>query len=171
MSLLTQTELKRLLDYNPSTGLFTWKISRPNAKQGNKAGNLDPSGYIRISVNSKNYTAHRLAFLYMTGNFPLNHTDHINHNRSDNRWINLRLVTQKENNRNLAKRSDNTSGTSGVSFSNKNNKWIVRIKVENCYKSFGAFPTIEEAISIRNQIMSLHGYHSNHGKEKQCNSI
>lgn len=87
---LTQKRLKKLLYYNPDTGIFTWKINSRRSLKDAPAGNLHPSGYIRIGIDSKEYRAHRLAFLYMEGYIPENDVDHINRVRDDNRWKNLR---------------------------------------------------------------------------------
>lgn len=164
MSEPTQEELKELLAYDPLTGLFTWIVKRPNATVGGTAGNLDPSGYIRISVKGKNYTAHRLAFLYMTGEFPPAHTDHINHKRADNRWANLRAISQLDNNRNTPLRSDNTSGMTGVSFNLRGMNWVARIKVGATYKFLGGFASFEEAKAARLKANKLYDFHPNHGK-------
>ncbi len=76
--MLTQEQLKELLHYDSNTGLFTWRVGRRGMWADLRAGTLSPSGYVSIIIKSKNYSAHRLAFLYMTGNFPINGVDHIN---------------------------------------------------------------------------------------------
>lgn len=94
--MLTQEELKQKLIYDPETGIFTW-IPRPRSFRRNYvAGGQMLNGYITIGVG-KPYLAHRLAFLYMTGQFPTNQVDHINRIRNDNRWCNLRDATSSEN--------------------------------------------------------------------------
>ena len=164
MSELTQEELKELLAYDPLTGLFTWIVKRPNATVGGIAGNLDPSGYVRISAKGKNYTAHRLAFLYMAGEFPPEHTDHVNHKRADNRWANLRATSQLDNNRNTPLRSDNTSGMAGVSFNRRDKNWTVRIKIGPAYKFLGNYESFDEARTVRLKANKLYNFHPNHGK-------
>ena len=96
--MLDQKTLKENLEYCPDTGNFTWLVSKNNrVKAGAIASNINYYGYVRIGINGKQYGAHRLAFLWMTGEFP-DECDHINHQRSDNRWENLRSVTSAENN-------------------------------------------------------------------------
>ena len=85
--IITQKSLKEILCYDPGTGIFTWLITVSNVKIGDMAGCLHPSGYWLIKVNRRRYQAHRLAFLYMTGKFPANEVDHINHVCGDNRWV------------------------------------------------------------------------------------
>jgi len=112
--MLTQKRLKELLRYNPETGHFTWLVSTAwRIKVGDVAGSVSTcSGkkYIETNVDGERYRLHRLVFLYMTGEMPHNHVDHINGNGLDNRWINLRQVTLRENHRNTRLQSNNTSG-------------------------------------------------------------
>lgn len=98
---MTQKELKKELHYNPETGIFTRKISRNNkVKVGEVAGGKDVNGYIIIRVFGKNYKAHRLAWLYVYGEWPLKEIDHINRDESDNRIKNLRDVSRAVNQQN-----------------------------------------------------------------------
>jgi hypothetical protein len=100
---LTQDKLKELLDYNPSTGEFIWKVYRNwRSKVGDTAGSVGNHGYVVIGVNGEAYLAHRLAFLYMEGEFPPDEVDHINTVETDNHWRNLCKCTRKENNNNAA---------------------------------------------------------------------
>jgi hypothetical protein len=102
---LTQQRLHELLHYDPSTGAFTWRVA-PNRRiiAGSVAGVTETNGYRRIRIDGRQYGAHRLAWLYMHGEFPPNDIDHINRTRDDNRSTNLRAVTRKENMTNVAPR-------------------------------------------------------------------
>ena len=124
--MITQKELKELLHYDPGTGVFVWKniITANQKKNGDVAGGYDDKGYIKIRINYKHYLAHRLAWLYVYGEWPSKHLDHINRNPSDNRISNLREATHLENNKNASKRKDNTSGYKGVNWHARNKKWI-----------------------------------------------
>ena len=94
--LITISELIAQLNYEPETGIFTWKkAKRGHTKAGAKAGTIRPNGYINITINRKPYYAHRLAWFYTTGQWPTHHIDHINGVRDDNRIENLREADRK----------------------------------------------------------------------------
>lgn len=98
MGNLTQARLKEILHYDPDTGIFTRRLDRgPNAPKDSVAGTPDKNGYIVIKVDFTQYKAHRLAWLYIYGVWPNNQIDHINHIVDDNRIVNLRDVTNSEN--------------------------------------------------------------------------
>lgn len=127
MNNLTQEILKRHLDYNINTGIFLWMEPTSNrAKAGSKAGVLVSDGYIRIRLMKNLYLAHRLAWLYVFGNFPNFQIDHINRNKSDNRIENLRESTVIQNAMNVGLCSRNTSGFRGVCWKASANKWVAR---------------------------------------------
>lgn len=164
MQELTQEYLKSILDYNPENGIFTWKFNRSKlAKIGCIAGTIDKRGYIVIGVNQKNYKAHRLAWLYVYGEFPPKQIDHINHDRTDNRIANLRIVSNQENQKNKTKQINNTSRVTGVGWHKASNKWCARISVNKKYIHLGLFTDINEAIAARKQAELYYGFHANHG--------
>lgn len=163
---LTQELLKKFLDYNPDTGIFTWKARYiTNIKVGSIAGGvqgtLPDKGYRVITLLGTNYSAHRLAWLYVYGNFPDKQIDHINHNRDDNRIANLREVSNHTNMKNKSKYTTNTTGYSGVE--QHGNNWKARIGVNGTKVLLGVFRTIEEAIAARKAAEKLLTYHTNHG--------
>jgi len=161
---LTQEYLKLILHYDPDTGIFTWLSPRVlRIKKGNVAGVAEASGYIRVQIKGKNYSMHRLAFLYMTGAFPAEHTDHINRNRSDNRWLNLRAVSNSVNQKNAKKRSDNKSRITGVHWDARSKKWCSKIKVGKSI-FIGLFEDFFEAVCARKSAEVLYGFHPNHGR-------
>jgi hypothetical protein len=174
---LTQDQLKTLLHYDPDTGVFTWlprdvSLSKnpPHTAAWNTswagqiAGTMSWHGYIHISLQGKKYKAHRLAYLWMTGKFPLDQTDHINGNRKDNCWANLREATKTENMRNLKLSIKNTSGVIGVSWYKREQKWCAVIGVEGRRKVLGYFDTFEDGVAVRAAAEQKHNYHPNHGK-------
>jgi hypothetical protein len=140
--MITAKQLRDLIFYDPETGLCTWLVSRGNRKRGSGAGCINGSGYIDIKIE-KIYQVHRLAFLYMTGEWPKNEVDHINMIRSDNRWCNLRAATRSQNFANQHVYSCNPTGYKGVM--KYYHKWIARIRVNGTQLYLGLYPTPEEA--------------------------
>lgn len=112
---LTAERLRELLYYNPATGRFTWTLARRNVRVGNEAGHADPRGYRYISIDNRQYCGHRLAWLYMTGEWPKSIVDHRNGKKGDNRWRNLRDTSAHGNAQNLrAPTTRNQLGFLGV---------------------------------------------------------
>lgn len=113
---LTQKRVRELLDYDPETGLLTWKVNRRgSARVGDVAGTMDGAGYIKLSIDSKQYLAHRVVWLWNYGYFPEYQVDHINRVKVDNRVCNLREVSATCNLRNSCVSTRNRSGVKGVS--------------------------------------------------------
>ena len=143
---MTQDQLKKILSYDPETGLFHWKI-KPSKRfsKGMQAGSLG-DGYIRIHTNGRQYGAHRLAWLYVYGVEPEHQIDHINGNPSDNRIVNLRQATQMENAQNIRKpQKNNSHGNLGVTYDPKKKLWRTRISINGTRKYIGKFKTQEQA--------------------------
>jgi len=165
-SMLTQKLLNELLDYNPETGILKWKsrgIPQWDAVySGENAGTIE-FGYIRVSINKKVYRAHRVIWIMVTGDIPSS-IDHINHNRSDNRIINLRHVSVKENSKNLSVSKRNKTGVTGVSFNKVHNKWQVNISICKVNTYLGRTLDFFEACCMRKSAEIRHGYHANHGR-------
>jgi hypothetical protein len=147
--MITQNELKQMLDYDPITGQFTWAVPNEGAtsvKIGKIAGHTNKiSGYHQICVNGKLYQSHRLAWLYVYGSFPSKNIDHINGVRDDNRIDNLREANYIENGQNRSINKNNTSGFIGVSYHKKQCKWTSRITFNYKIMNLGYFDTAEEA--------------------------
>ena len=147
---LTQEELKKRLYYDPGTGVFTWISAFQSQLIGKVAGG-NHLGYIRIKIVHKMYLAHRLAFLFMTGLWPEDQVDHINHIRSDNRWRNLRECTRTQNMRNQRTYKNNKSGFKGVTRHEINRKWQAGIKLADKQTYLGTFETKIEAAKAYNK--------------------
>ena len=163
--MITQSELQEVLNYNPDTGIFTWKIKTcKKICVGKIAGHIASNGYINLSIKKKSYLAHRLAWLYVNGNFTKHTIDHINGNKKDNRIVNLREATKSENSWNRKMQIDNTSGIKGVYWFSERNKWVARISVNKQNIFLGTFINLKLAenavIEARNK---YHGEFSNHG--------
>ena len=161
--MLTQEELKKVLRYEPETGLFYWLVcASKRVRIGDIAGNKH-FNYIRINVNGRPYLAHRLAFLYMTGTIP-NKVDHKDQDGSNNKWNNLREATSSQNNCNSALHSNNTSGIKGVSWCKRYNKFRARIALDKKTHYLGHYDDAEEARKVIETFReNLHGVFANNG--------
>ena len=147
---LTAEYLRSVLHYDPDTGIFTWKVGSANrVKVGDVAGSTGVNGYLQIKLQSRKHKAHRLAWLHFHGVWPKDQIDHVNRNRSDNRLVNLRDVTNKQNLQNAGKYSHNTSGHPGVSWDKQNSKWRAQIMHNQKMIHLGYFTDIEDAIAAR----------------------
>ncbi len=148
--ILTQERLKELLNYDPATGIFTNRVVRQGMRKGANsiAGTKNIHGYIVIQIDGHKVGAHRLAWLYMYGDWPVNQIDHINRVRDDNRIANLRDVTASENVHNAANWTKNTSGVRNVVWHKRNKKWQAQIMVNNKYKYLGLYNDLEEARKV-----------------------
>ena len=174
--------LKDLLSYAPDSGLFVWRLRRPehftataartpewscrwwNARfAGQPAGFTDPSGYLIIRIHGIDYRAHRIAWVYMHGEEP-DTIDHKNGDRIDNRLGNLRDVDSTGNARNAKRRGDNLSGITGVGFYPKTGKWRARINYEGKTILLGYFNTQDAAIAARQAAEKQYNYHKRHGQ-------
>jgi hypothetical protein len=148
--MLTAERLREVLDYNSETGAFTWIIqtARKQTKIGDVAGGLHKStGYWQICIDYHVYRAHRLAWLYMTGAWPMNQIDHINFNRIDNRFDNLREATNSQNQGNRGIQKNNTSGFKGVRWNISAKKWRSQIYINNKHIYLGGFDSINDAVT------------------------
>lgn len=144
--MISEYELKKLLHYNPETGIFKWIVSPAHAvKAGSIAGRLHKFGYIEIRIKNKIYPAHRLAWFYVYGKWPKDQIDHINGIRDDNRIANLRECTNTENQQNRVSRKGSTSKYLGVSWDSKNERWLAQININNKNKYLGSYATEEDA--------------------------
>jgi hypothetical protein len=143
--------VKDFLNYEPDSGHFYWcKSPTPRIKIGDKAGSLHGEGYITITVSKKAYLAHRLAWFFTHGVWPTEDIDHINGVRSDNRIINLRPASRKENIRNGRSRIL-TSKYKGVSWDKSRDKWVAYIKFDDKSKNLGRFDNEEDAAMTYNK--------------------
>ena len=149
--MITEIRLKELLKYDPINGIFTWKI------KGRKkiVGCINQkTGYLVIRLDNKLYQSHRLAFLYMTGTIP-KYVDHIDCNKLNNKWKNLRSATKSQNEMNKPKKITNTTGYKGVVFVKArvhlDNPWKAQITHNRKQISLGYFKTAESASIAYNE--------------------
>ena len=159
---LTAEYVRSILDYNPETGVFTWKEGRRGVKKGAIAGHIHPSGYRFIMVDGRHYQAHRLAWLYYYNEWPKGLLDHKDRDPANNRISNLRECTRSENAHNSMK-SWGSSKYRGVCWCKRANKWVARISVNNKVIYLGVFDDELEAANAYKQAKEK--YHPFYWKE------
>lgn len=160
---LTQCEVQRLLDYNQETGVFTWRVRRQGTRKNKEAGCIHHEGYRVIGCNGNWVLAHRLAVLWMTGELPNGEVDHVDRNRSNNAWSNLRVVTHSQNQRNSSMARRNKSGFKGVCQSPTKGKWCASIRVNGKSTHLGTFDQVEDAAqAYRNAAEKYYGEFANY---------
>ena len=147
MSEITQERLKELVSYDPDTGVFMRRTRTSNRVDMSKPiGSMDTHGYLWASIDGKTYRLHRLAFTYMTGSINDCDVDHINMNRADNRFSNLRQVSRSVNMQNKRRpSSNNKSGFVGVCYDSRMEKYCAHIRFGGKNRYLGSFETPEAA--------------------------
>lgn len=142
---LTAEFVRQILDYDPETGILTWKWRSDlracdNARlAGKNAGCLNENGYFHIIINKKSYKYHRIIWLHYYGEWPYCEIDHIDGDTINNKIINIRSATRTQNRQNKGIQKNNTSGFKGVSFKKAHNKWSSRISVNGRRVHLGYF--------------------------------
>lgn len=145
----SQAVLHTLLHYDPVTGAFKWRKSNGTAAAGSTAGWLHKTGYVYIGLGGRNYKAHRLAWMYVHGVDPAGLLDHKDRDKTNNRILNLREVTDGQNNQNKRVYRNNASGHKGIGWYAKRNAWRVRIQHEGVVRLVGFFKDIPSAVAAR----------------------
>lgn len=143
---MSYDELRELLSYDPETGMFHWLQQRKGRRSSGVAGgSTGNDGYVTIKIGSRYYLVHRLAWFYMTKQWPSEDIDHINRNPADNRWDNLRICSRSLNSANANMRESNTSGFKGVTFDKARKRWSAQIGVNYRHMNLGRYATPQEA--------------------------
>lgn len=173
--MLNQKILMQLVEYCPETGVMKWRkrdvsffksdhsCRSWNTKYtGKEALTLDGKGYRVITIFTKRYLVHRLAWLYVHGVWP-KIIDHLNGNKTDNRLANLREVSSQGNHLNMRKASNNTSGVTGVYLNARKNLWCAQMKFNGITYHLGSSKNFEEAVAMRKAEESRLGFSIRHG--------
>lgn len=142
---ITAERLRELYSYNPETGQFIHMRGTGRGRIGAVAGTARANGYLTINVDGVRCYAHRAAWLYMTGEWPQSLIDHIDRNRLNNRWINLRSATAAQNQMNKSSRRNSYSRFVGVTFCKKRKKWKAQIGIDRKMFNLGYFLSEQDA--------------------------
>tara|TARA_R110000787_G_C13214591_1_gene425541 strand:+ start:101 stop:640 length:540 start_codon:yes stop_codon:yes gene_type:complete len=170
--------LRKLLHYNPDTGLLVWKARTADVHKNDRGRRIfntrfagtqtftadDGGGYRRGMIFGAQYLAHRVAWAITHGEWPVQ-IDHVNRLKHDNRLSNLRNVTHQENLLNKSLYESNTSGNVGVSWFKRTGKWVAKIGHNTKVIHLGYFHDKADAIAARKAAEVKYGYHENHGQE------
>ena len=174
---ITPELLRGLLRYDHKTGKLYWK-TRDRSLFNDNASHMSwnarcsgkpafrakkHTGYLSGAVLDRRIHAHRVAWAIYHNEWPRGQIDHINGNRSDNRLVNLRDVSQSVNGKNQRMSKANKSGFTGVFWCRRDQKWVAQITANKKYYYLGAFTKIEDAVSARIAAQIKHGFHKNHG--------
>lgn len=181
--MITQELLLKALDYNPDSGIFTWKFRDHDfpsvSKNTRLAANIFNSKYagknagfivkpaesgtcyIKIKIFGKDLSAHRLAFLYMEGYMP-EEVDHIDHNGLNNKWSNLRASNSKDNSKNMPIQKSNKTGVIGVNWHKSAGKWQARaVDLDGNRIDLGRYDSFDDAVKARKEHEIKFKYYEN----------
>jgi hypothetical protein len=159
---LTVDRLKEILSYDPNTGVFLWRMSRGPRRAGEEAGTFR-EGYRIVRIKDFGYSAHRLAWLYVYGEWPPSIIDHKNGYKADNRIENLRICTYSQNLANQKTSKNNSSGVKGITWARRQKRWRAQIRLNGKNKALGYFKEKEAAIlAYANAAEQLFGKFANY---------
>ena len=147
---LTAEQLRAILDYDPKTGIFTWRHRPDYRKEWNGRYVGKPAGttygrYTIISIEKRRYVSGRLAWLWVHGEWPSDFIDHKNGDKADDQIDNLRVATKSQNNANIGTPVSNTSGLKGASWDKRSGRWHAQISYQKQHLFLGYFKTAWEA--------------------------
>ena len=167
---LTVQELRSRVAYNSESGEFTWlhcdtcRASWNSRFSGKKALCAPHSnGYLFGAIADRKMFAHRVAWAMHYGCWPDGEIDHVNHDKTDNRIANLRVVQRTQNAMNLSKSKRNSSGVTGVFKHTQTMRWQAQIRINRKSIHLGSFESFDDAIAARRKAEKQHGFHENHG--------
>lgn len=181
-----QATLLKLLRYEPETGKLFWRERTPDMFFGaiqnreHTCASFNSSwageeaftatmlnGYKIGAIGHRSLTAHRVIWTMITGDWPKADIDHINGDRADNKWCNLRSVSRRENLKNMAISKRNTSGHIGVYKDRRRGAFFAQIKVDGETINLGSFGSFDEAVIARKAAERKYGFHPNHGRKRK----
>lgn len=137
---IVQEDILKSYYYNPETGLLYRKLANKLKLTG-----CESNGHLSVTIKSRNFLVHQVIWLYMTGEWPDGFIDHIDGNRKNNKWDNLRVGSNSENMQNLKTAKANNKSTGKLGVTAQNDKFIARITLNGCQTYLGTFDTLEDA--------------------------
>ena len=165
-------ELKKYLRYDDERGCLIWNERDShdfvnvaayvswNKRFANKVvGSKNTNGHVVTRVKNVPVLVHIAVYAIVTGEYPNDEIDHIDHDKTNNRMNNLRVVSRVDNSRNMPKRIDNKTGETGVFFDKSRSKYVAQVGGRN----LGRFNTVNEAAVVAKEARLVSGYHQNHG--------
>lgn len=179
--------LRECLEYDYTTGALYWK-NRPashfsdkyrsaegcannwNSKNAGKPAlsNVSKYGYLVGTLNKQVVKSHRVIWKLVTGDDPVGmEIDHIDGDRANNKFENLRLATSSENSRNTATQKRSKSGRQGVTWKADRQRWLATITVDGKQHYIGMFKDVNDAITAREKAEAKFGFHLNHGRSSK----
>lgn len=175
---VTAAALQELLRYETETGKLFWLprsqevcgdytawVRFQKVSEGREAfATPSSAGYLKGNLFGRTYVAHRVAWAVFHGEWPDQEIDHINHDKTDNRLVNLRVVSTQENAKNRKRPADNKSGMMGIVWDKVREKWRAYIYANKKRSTLGYFNCLAHAVRARRFAVKMHGYHENHGK-------
>lgn len=147
---LTVDYLRAVIHYDPETGAFTRR------ETGERCESKHLAGYLTIAVAGRSYLAHRVAWFYVHGGWPVHQIDHRDRDRTNNRLDNLRPATNQQNCWNMSLPKHNSTGVKGVHVERRTGKFVATIRVDGKTKYLGRFPTLEEAAAVYRAVERTH---------------
>lgn len=156
---LTHQMLLSWIIYHPIQGLWEWRNPAiMNKRNRTTVGTISVHGYRIITINGTKYRSGRLAVFYMTGEWPKEEVDHIDRDKLNDSWVNLKEASRSENALNRDLQSNNTSGVRGVHWDVNKQMWAVQVKKDNLNHWGGRFASLDEAVAVRDSVaLQLHG--------------
>lgn len=153
---ITLERLRSLVSYDPETGDFASVASRGGIRHSASLGHVEENGYRRLMIDGRRYLAHRLAWFFVTGEWPAEGVDHKNGDRDDNRWANLRLATASQNQANRRKPRGYSCPLKGAHWNRFRSVWQSYIRVQGRSLYLGRFDTPEAAHAAYAAAATLH---------------
>ena len=153
---LDQCALFNLFNYDKDSGLLTYRNDTKNKHSGDVAGKKNSDGYLQVKIGKRNYKIHRLVWLYVHGAWPADLIDHINGDRTDNRICNLREATNTQNLMNSKVQARNTCGEKGVTWRERDKRWIAACRANGKQNYLGSFFSADEAIQVVREFRTKH---------------